>query len=68
MARVLARESSSLARLRISMRHSVTSTVKVRYTATAPKVMAAKRQSNLASSTAATSANSRMTGKIEKIR
>ena len=47
MARVLARESSSLARRRISMRHSVTSTVKAMYTATAPKVTAAKRQSNL---------------------
>ena len=35
------------------------------YTATAPKVIAAKRQSNLVVSTAATSANSRITGKME---
>ncbi len=38
------------------------------YTATAPKVTAAKRQSNLPSSTAATRANSRMTGMIENSR
>ena len=35
------------------------------YTITAPKVTAAKRQSNLVSSTAATRLNSRITGMIE---
>jgi hypothetical protein len=68
MARVLALESSSLARRRISMRHSVTSTVKAMYSATAPKVTAAKRQSNRRISTAATSANSSATGRMENSR
>ena len=36
------------------------------YTATAPKVTAAKRQSNLRRRTTATSVNSRMTGMMEK--
>ena len=47
------------------MRHSVIVTVNAMYTATAAKVTAAKRQSNLASRIAATRPNSSSTGMIE---
>ena len=49
----------------MSMRHSVTPKVKPRYTATATKVIAVKRQSNFDSSTAATRLNSSTTGMME---